>query len=166
MQIPISYYYHDFRVGAALQQGGACCVAEILALPNPLVFLLGLASVPYVGYLAWRERNKGYALLVIAYFVQWLPWARTPRLLFEYHFFPNLALIVLCNAILIQRLYKKWSPEKRNWYLGAYAVAVIALFAYFYPVLAGVPLTYDAWHDRMWPDRLGIPHTSWIVPPH
>jgi dolichyl-phosphate-mannose--protein O-mannosyl transferase len=166
MQIPISYYYHDFRVGAALQQGSACCVAEILALPNPLVFLLGLVSVPYVGYLAWRERNKGYALLVVAYLLQWLPWARTPRLLFEYHFFPNLALIVLCNAILIQRLYRKWSAPKRNWYLGAYAVAVVALFAYFYPVLAGVPISYDAWHARMWPDRLGIPHTSWIVPPH
>jgi predicted membrane-bound dolichyl-phosphate-mannose-protein mannosyltransferase len=166
MQIPISYYYHDFRVGAALQNGAACCVAEILALPNPLVFLLGLASVPYVGYLAWRERNKGYALLAIAYFMQWLPWALTPRLLFEYHFFPNLALIVLCNAILLQRLARRWEPRLRTRYLGVYAVAVIGLFAYFYPVLAGVPVTYDTWYSRMWPDRIHVPHTSWIVPPH
>jgi len=166
MQVPISYYYHDFRVGAATQNGAACCVAEILALPNPLVFLLGLASVPYVGYLAWRERHKGYALLVIAYFMQWLPWARTPRLLFEYHFFPNLAVIVLCNAILIQRLVRRWEPQNRKWYVGGYATAVVLLFAYFYPVLAGVQVTYDTWYSRMWPDRIHVPHTSWIVPPH
>ncbi len=78
-------------------------MAEILALPNPLVFLLGLVSVPFVGWLAWRERNKGYALLVLAYFLQWLPWFHSPRMLFEYHFFPNLALIVLCDVILLQR---------------------------------------------------------------
>jgi dolichyl-phosphate-mannose--protein O-mannosyl transferase len=166
MQIPISYYYHDFRVGAALQNGAACCVAEILALPNPLVFLLGLASVPYVGYLAWKERSKGYALLVIAYFLQWLPWAATPRLLFEYHFFPNLAVIVLCNAILIQRLIRRWSSTTGKQVVIGYAAAVVLMFAYFYPVLAGTQISYDGWYNRMWPDRLHIPHTSWIVPPH
>jgi dolichyl-phosphate-mannose--protein O-mannosyl transferase len=137
-----------------------------LALPNPVVFLLGLISVPTVGVLAWRERNKGYALLVVTYFLQWLPWVRSPRLLFEYHFFPNLAVIVLCNAVLIQRLYGRFKSPERNWYLGGYAVVVVLMFAYFYPILAGVPVTYETWHARMWPDLLGIPHTSWIVPPH
>jgi dolichyl-phosphate-mannose--protein O-mannosyl transferase len=165
-QVPISYYYHDFRVGAATQDAHACCVAEILALPNPIVFLIGLITVPWVGYLAWRERNKGYALLVLAYFFQWLPWTRAPRLLFEYHFFPNLAVIVLCNAIVIQRIYAKIKASDRNWYLGGYAAAVVILFAYFYPILAGVQVPYDQWYARMWPDILRIPHTSWIVPPH
>ncbi len=164
MQIPISYYYHDFRTGLAASNSAACCVAEILALPNPLVFLLGLVSVPFVGWLAWRERNKGYALLVIAYFLQWLPWFHSPRMLFEYHFFPNLALIVLCDVVLVQRFVRRFEPRRANWYVGGYAVAVIAMFAYFYPVLAGVPVTYDAWHARMWPDELGIPNTSWIIP--
>lgn len=166
MQIPISYYYHDFRAAAAAANPNACCVAEILALPNPAVFLLGLISVPFTAWLAWRERNKGYALIVIAYFLQWLPWFHSPRMLFEYHFFPNLALIVLCDAILLQRLFRLIAPERRRWYLGGYLVAVIALFVYFYPVLAGVPVTYNQWYNRMWPDELHIPHTSWILPQH
>ncbi|HEY0393724.1 MAG TPA: glycosyltransferase family 39 protein [Candidatus Elarobacter sp.] len=164
MEIPIVYWYKDFRTGLAASSGAACCVAEIMAVPNPLVFLLGLVSVPYVAWLAWKERNKGYALLATAYFVQWLPWARTPRLLFEYHFFPNLVLIVLCDVILIQRLVARAAPETRRWWLGGYAVAVVLLFAYFYPVLAGVSLSYDQWHSRMWPDMLGIPGVSWILP--
>jgi len=167
MQIPISYYYQAFGAAAAAgHTGSACCVAEILALPNPLVFLMGLISVPYVGWLAWQERHKGYALLVAAYFIQWLPWAGAPRLLFEYHFFPNLAIIVLCDAILIQRIYHHFRQEQARLYLGAYAVVVIGLFAFFYPVLAGTKVTYDQWYARMWPDELHIPHTSWIIPPH
>ena len=100
-QIPISYYYKDFRAGVDAANGAACCVAEILALPNPAVFLLGLVSVPFTAWLAWRERNKGYALLALAYVFQWLPYARSPRILWEYHFFPNLAVIVLCDVVLI-----------------------------------------------------------------
>jgi dolichyl-phosphate-mannose--protein O-mannosyl transferase len=164
MEIPIVYWYKDFRTGLATSDPAACCLGEIIAIPNPLVFLLGLVSVPFTAYLAWRERHKGYALLAIAYFVQWLPWARSPRLLFEYHFFPNLALIVLCDVILIQRLIARVVPERRRWWLGGYAAAVVAMFAYFYPVLAGVPLSYDQWHNRMWPDMLGVPGVSWILP--
>jgi dolichyl-phosphate-mannose--protein O-mannosyl transferase len=166
MQIPISYYYHDFRAAAAAADPTACCVAEILALPNPAVFLLGLISVPFTAWLAWRERNKGYALLVIAYFLQWLPWFHSPRMLFEYHFFPNLALIVLCDVVLLQRIFRRLGEDQRRWYLGGYVVVVIALFAYFYPVVAGVPLTYEQWYARMWPDELHIPYTSWILPHH
>jgi Gpi18-like mannosyltransferase len=164
MQIPISYYYHDFRTAAMQANGAACCVAEILALPNPAVFLMGLVSVPFTGWLAWQERNKGYALLFGAYMLQWLPWFHSPRLLFEYHFFPNLALIVLCDVVLIQRVCAKLPLPRMRWALGSYVGLVVLLFAFFYPVLAGTQLTYDQWHMRMWPDLLGIPHTSWIIP--
>jgi dolichyl-phosphate-mannose--protein O-mannosyl transferase len=165
--IPISYYYHDFRVGAATANSAACCVAEILALPNPAVFLLGLISVPLTGWLAWRERNKGYALLVVAYLVQWLPYARSPRLMFEYHFFPNVAVIALCDVVLIGYVWQQLSKrsfETARWTLAAYGAVVIAMFAFFYPVLAGTKVTYDQWYQRMWPDRLGIPGVSWIIP--
>ena len=165
MMVPISYYYHDFRTGAAAAQSTACCVAEILALPNPLVFLLGLVSVPFTGWLAWQERKKGYALLVIAYLMQWLPWIRAPRILWEYHFFPNFAIIVLCDVVLIAWLYRTYARRVNvRAALGAYAVAVVLMFAYFYPVLAGVPVTYETWYARMWPDRLGISNASWIIP--
>jgi dolichyl-phosphate-mannose--protein O-mannosyl transferase len=166
-QIPISYYYKDFRTGIDTANATACCVAEILALPNPAVFLLGLVSVPFVAWLAWVERNKGYALLAIAYFMQWLPYARSPRLMFEYHFFPNLAVIVLCDVVLLAYVWKrlsKTSLANARWTVGVYGALVVALFAFFYPVLAGTKMTYAAWYQRMWPDELGVPGTSWIIP--
>ena len=148
LQRPISYYYHDFRVGAAAQNGAKCCVAEILALPNPLVWWLGLISVPYMIFLAWKERNKGYTLLSTAYFLQWLPWMASPRIAFEYHFFPNLAVIVLANTVLLQRIWARLASGR--WIVGGYLVAVFLAFWYFYPILAGVGITYDDWYQRMW----------------
>jgi len=164
---PISYYWHDFRVGASASNGGACCVAEILALPNPLVWWLGLFSVPAMAWWGYVERNKGYLLLFAAYLFQWLPWILTPRIAFEYHFFPNLPIIVIANAVVLQRAWKK--SENRFW-IATFLAGVFACFIFFYPVLAGMPITYDQWHERMWLDNwLEIfkwhPHgLSWIKP--
>jgi len=165
MQIPIDYYWQDLRTGAAIRDASACCVAMIIALPNPVVFLLGLISVPFAGWLAWRERNRGYLLLVVAYFLQWLPWFHSPRMLFEYHFFPNLAIIVLCDVILLQRFCGSLTTPGGKWTLAAYLAAVMSSFIFFYPVIAGAPLPYNQWYQRMLPDLWHIPHTSWIMPP-
>jgi Gpi18-like mannosyltransferase len=166
LQIPVSYYYHDFRVGAALQDGTKCCVGEILALPNPIVWWMGLVSVPFVAFLAWRERTKGYVLLIAAYFIQWLPWIASPRLAFEYHFFPNLAIICLANAILLQRVWRLSEPmrAKYSWprvVVGVYLVAVLAAFVFWYPVVAGTPITYNDWNARM---LTWLEGSNWINP--
>jgi dolichyl-phosphate-mannose--protein O-mannosyl transferase len=150
---PISYFWVDHRANPA--DPAACCVAEILALPNPFTWWFGIATVPIVGWLAWCERNKGYALLAIAYVLQWLPWVHSPRLMFEYHFYPNDAIIMLANAVVLQRVWH-WRPAgnvKALWpryAVGAYALIVLGAFVYFYPVLAAVHVPWNAWHARMW----------------
>ncbi|MFN2459568.1 MAG: phospholipid carrier-dependent glycosyltransferase, partial [Candidatus Velthaea sp.] len=162
---PISYYYHDFRVGAATADPTRCCLQEILALPNPFVWWLGLISVPAVAALAWIERNKGYALLVGAYVLQWLPWIGSPRIAFEYHFYPNLSIIVLANAIILQRIWNWQAPAPAAGRMTfttarigiiAYLAVVVVAFAFFFPVLAGLDMTWNQWHDRMW-------FPSWII---
>jgi Gpi18-like mannosyltransferase len=161
---PISYFYHDWRTGLASQDPNACCLAEILALPNPAIWWLGLIAVPVMGWLAWRERNKGYALLFIAYFFQWLPWIGSPRLAFEYHFFPNLAVIVLADTILLQRLWDlaRRLPER---YFGlrpaviAYLAVALGLFVFFYPILSGMHITWAQWDLRMWH---GLMQNQWV----
>ncbi len=161
LERPISYFYHDYRSGAGTNDPNACCVAEILALPNPFIWWAGLITVPAVGAYAWFERNRGYALLVIAYFLQWLPWILSPRIAFEYHFYPNLAIIVLCNAIVLQKLWN-WVPTgSQNAFMprlgvGIYLAICAWAFVFFYPVLVGQHVTWEAWHARMWIGR-------WII---
>ncbi|MBV8368161.1 MAG: glycosyltransferase family 39 protein, partial [Candidatus Eremiobacteraeota bacterium] len=151
MDKPILYWAKYTHTAAAGQPD--CCVATIRALPNPFVWLFGLVSVPYVGWLAWAERNKGYALLIVAYLFQWLPWIGSPRLAFEYHFFPNLAIIVLANAIVLQRVWN-YARERdlpyARYAVFAYAALVLAGFVYFYPIVSGAPITWDSWAQHMW----------------
>ncbi|HET7815122.1 MAG TPA: hypothetical protein VFL13_12200, partial [Candidatus Baltobacteraceae bacterium] len=152
---PIAYYWHDTRANGLSQVASACCVSEIISLPNPLIMWLGLVTVPVVAFLAWRERNKGYLLLVLAYLFQWIPWARSPRITFAYHFYVDIPIIILCNVIVLQRLWEMHKEEGEakiiaRLAVGLYVFAAVAAFVWFYPVLAGSPLPWNIWHARMW----------------
>ncbi len=152
---PIAYYWNDSRSGLAASNSNACCVSEIISLPNPLILWLGLFCVPCVAFLAWREKNKGYALLVVAYVLQWAPWALSPRLAWIYHFYVDVPIVVLCNVIVLQRIWNRpaENPEQRLFARAgvyAYVTAVVLAFIWFYPILAGVPIPWNDWHARMW----------------
>jgi dolichyl-phosphate-mannose--protein O-mannosyl transferase len=157
--VPVAYYYTP----APQPTPASCCVREITSMPNPLNLWFGLLAVPVVATLAWRERNRAYAFVVLAYLFQWLPWAQSPRISWEYHFYVDIPLICLCNAIVLQRLWT-WSrgrPEFRRAATVAvvgYPIAVALIFAYFYPILAAVPISWGAWNARMW-----MP--TWIIGP-
>ncbi len=63
------------------QMGDVRTAAIITSLPNPIILWMGLVTVPFVGFLAFRERSRAYALVVLTYLAQWLPWARFRRAL-------------------------------------------------------------------------------------
>ncbi|MGB6600371.1 MAG: phospholipid carrier-dependent glycosyltransferase [Candidatus Cybelea sp.] len=159
--VPIAYFYQDRRKNQT--DNNACCIYEITSLPNPVILWFGLLCVPWVAVLAWRERNKAYALIVLTYLLQWLPWVGSPRLTFAYHFYVNIPLICLCNVIILQRLWQ-WAArrESARWLgglgVGAYVAAAAVSFVFFYPILAAHPISWSAWHTRMW-------FPTWIIGP-
>ena len=160
--VPVAYYYKDLRRNPADPNG--CCVREITSMPNPFILWFGLLAIPIVGVLAWRERHKGYALLVLDYLLQWLPWSLSPRIAFEYHYYVDIPLVCICNAIVLQRLWQ-WGDRQEEskkfiarGLVGAYVLLVIAGFVYFFPILSATPITWNQWHERMW-------FSKWIIGP-
>ncbi len=160
--VPIAYFYEDRRKDPT--NDNVCCVYEITSLPNPIILWFGLFSVPFVGCLAFRLRSKAYALIVLAYALQWIPWAGSPRITFAYHFYVNIPLICLCNTIALQRFWEWGKSAGRHGQnlsvlcAAAYLTIVLGAFVYFYPILTAHPLTWNAWHQRMWIDK-------WIIGP-
>lgn len=161
---PISYYYADLRAAAAHASEQACCVSEILALPNPVIWWTGLVTIPLTAWFAYAERRKGYALIVLAYIAQWLPWIASPRIAFEYHFFPNLALICAANGLMLQRLWHtaravKPFTDVRRYAVAVWIAAAAAAAVFWFPLVSGMHLTYAAWHARIidW-----VPILHWI----
>jgi dolichyl-phosphate-mannose--protein O-mannosyl transferase/Gpi18-like mannosyltransferase len=159
--VPVAYFYQDRRSNNSDTKG--CCVYEITSMPNPVILWFGLFCVPFVAVLAWRERNKAYALIVVTYLMQWLPWIGSPRLIFAYHFYVNIPLICLCNAVTLQWFWR-WCRRRAtvSWLgglaAGSYVASAAVAFLYFYPILADSPLTWAAWHQRMW-------FPTWIIGP-
>ncbi len=160
---PVAYWYHDTRVATQVNNPRACCITEILSLPNPLTWWAGLISVPFLGYLAWARKNRSYLLLFCAYFAQWLPWIASPRMLFEYHFYPNDAVILLADTLALQWLWQKAQGnanrmELARTFIMMFVFGAICLFVFFYPILAGDRIPWNVWSLRMW-----FPH--WIIGP-
>jgi dolichyl-phosphate-mannose--protein O-mannosyl transferase len=161
--VPVAYFYEDKRHDQQNPKG--CCIEEITSMPNPMILWFGLICVPFVAVLAWRERNKAYALIVLTYLLQWLPWIKSPRITFAYHFYVDIPLICLCNAIVLQRIWQ-WGlkrPEEHDKWLGGAAVAayvtiVVGAFIYFYPILSAHGIAWNQWNQRMWIGK-------WIIGP-
>lgn len=130
-----------------------CTAAMIYSMPNPLLIWLGLISVPLVGVLAFVRRNRGYALVVLAYLLQWVPWAFSPRIAFLYHFYVNIPLIAICNTVMMQFILERmatWDPKAARWIVVGYMVLVAAAFVYFFPILSSIPILQSHWQQRLW----------------
>ncbi|HEY5340053.1 MAG TPA: phospholipid carrier-dependent glycosyltransferase [Candidatus Aquilonibacter sp.] len=133
--------------------GATATAAMIYSMPNPLLLWPGLISVPFVGVLAIKERNRGYGLVVLAYLLQWLPWMFAPRIAFLYHFYVDIPLIAICNVVALQRLYawmKTWDPGAARWTVIGYGALVLLAFVYFFPILSSIPIPQSAWLQRLW----------------
>lgn len=141
-------YYANYGM-----QNGVGTAAMIYSLPNPLILWPGLIAVPFVAYLAFRERNRAYGLVILAYLLQWLPWAKSPRIAWIYHFYVDIPLIAICNAVAIKWIYDRLGERRRSTAIGiaaGYLAIVAAAFIYFYPILAGVTITMTERMQRDW----------------
>jgi len=151
----------SFNVPKKYQQQ-ALLVGIIIALVFRGIFLG--AGVALVSQFTAVLFVFGYVLLACAYILQWLPWIASPRVAFEYHFFPNLAIICLGNAVLLQRVWRYGAAlgGRYAWpklAVGGYLALVVGLFAFFFPILAGLHVPWHVWDARMWHALMG---NQWV----
>lgn len=153
---PVAYAYDacppgDGEAGERGERGDACGVPEgrvrhVLGLGNPVLWWLTLALALPV--LAWRGlARRDWRAGVIAAFllVPYLPWLAQSRTAFLFYMTPVVPFMAVALA------YATWRLAGRRWWLPLLiVVAAVAAFAYWYPVLAGVPLPEEAWRHRMW----------------
>lgn len=112
----------------------------IYNLGNPLIFWLGVGAVSYTIGKFIEKRERKILLLLIGYFIFWLPWVFTPRILFFHHYLPSVPFMSIALGMGLATVAKT-----KFWMLSLAAVLIFALaFFYFYPISSGFPIPIDS----------------------
>ncbi len=92
---------------------------------NPVLWWLAIPGMAFVCWQAFKRRSLGLALIAIAFFWQWLSWARIDRAAFQYHFYTALPFFLLGLAYFLAELWH--GPSRRTWLLARVAAVAAAM---------------------------------------
>lgn len=131
---PMWYFYQP-------DQGA---VRGVLLVGNPAILWGGLAAVLACWWAGIRQRAGAPLVAAILWTFSLAVWAIIPKSLgfFYYYYAPG---IILCVVLAVA--FHHWRDGLKgrdDWFL----VLAIALFAYFYPTLAALPLTNERGFER------------------
>jgi dolichyl-phosphate-mannose-protein mannosyltransferase len=163
---PVAFYYQCFTSAAGTQTcpakyTGPMYSSEVLAIGNPAIWWVSIPAILFC--LGWwftrRDWRAGVAVLGIAAgWATWLPFvSRTKFYYYALEFEPFVILcIVLCLGLILGPVAASLRRRALGAsVVGAYVLAVLILFWYFYPILSAKVIPYSSWLSHMW-------YTGWI----
>lgn len=126
--------------------------AEILALGNPVVWVPALLALVVLTVRWARRRDMALpdGVVLAGFAAGYLPWlVLTQRRTFAFLFYllPAVPFMILALVRVGQGIARSRAGAA---ILGAGAVTAVALFLWFYPIVAMVPIAPEAWQARMW----------------
>ncbi len=117
----------------------------IYALGNPLIYWFGIAAIIYLLRSLMVNPRKELILILMGYFIFWVPWIFAPRILFMYHYLPSIPFLSVAIGFVLSKL---WGKNRLA------VILIIALFAiaffYFYPITSGLPIKISSIDQYMW----------------
>lgn len=125
---------------------GKSMIGCISIFGNPLIFWASIAAFVYTGIVGIIKRDKKVLFLMVGLLAQFVPWMLIKRCVFIYHFFASTPFLIIMIVYSFKDLEERfgWFKHISN----AFVVLCGLLFAAFYPVLSGLPIskTYsDTW---------------------
>jgi dolichyl-phosphate-mannose-protein mannosyltransferase len=158
---PVAFYYQCYTSPAATHvcpagYTGPEWSQEVLAIGNPAIWWAAIPAMLFClgWWLTRRDWRAGAAVLgVAAGWLTWLPFvSRTKFYYYALEYEPFMILcIVLCLGLIIGPAAASLRRRAIGSALaGIYVLAVLILFWYFYPILAGRIIPYTSWLSHMW----------------
>ena len=116
-------------------------VSNIYVLGNPVIFWSGLVFLPLFFYYAVVRKRFYLLLVLVCYFVFWVPWTFSPRVMFMYHYLPAVPFLVMILAWGINYLLREF--KKSTSVVILFLAVCFLSFFFFYPIWAGTPLNKE-----------------------
>ena len=136
---PVLFFFREFSDGR---------YQEILAFGNPLIWWPALLAMAAITWRLFARRTARRESVVVAGFAAgYLPWlVITRQESFLYYLLPAVPFLYIALADVVMRIGPK---SARAAVIGSLGVASIATFSFFWPLLAGRPLSYRDWEQRI-----------------
>lgn len=136
-----SYEQYGSPRGEAGEKAG-----YIYALGNPVIFWLGIITISYLVGKYFEEKKRMDALILLGYFVFWVPWIFSPRIMFLYHYLPSLPFLAVSAGVFLADIYK----TKFKLVSILILLTIIAAFIYLFPISTGLPIKPESIDRFMW----------------
>jgi len=158
---PVAFYYECYTSATGAQvcpknYSGPQWSQEVLAIGNPAIWWVSIAAMLFClgWWLTRRDWRAGAVLLCVAAgWLTWLPFMSRTK--FDYYSLEFLPFLILAITLCLGLIIGPAQASLRRRALGAaaagtYVLAVLILFWYFYPILAGQIIPYSSWLSHMW----------------
>jgi dolichyl-phosphate-mannose-protein mannosyltransferase len=129
------------------------CVVEpgeralILGVGNPVVWWTALLAYPLLTWQVLRRRSPAAGVVLVVLLALWLPWFLAGKPGYLFYLVPAVPFLALAVPVALAGL------RPRQPVLAAAALVAglaVAAFAFFYPVLTGMPTSASAIGLRLW----------------
>jgi dolichyl-phosphate-mannose--protein O-mannosyl transferase len=151
---PVSYFY---------ERDGSGNPGEIFASGNPFVWW---ASILALLFAAWRWVRNGFlslrtpgglatwlrpeGLILAGFVVTYAPWlllSSERQAVFIFYLLPTVPFMCMALAYIATEIGNSWEAKAA---VALFAAGTIGLFAFYYPLLANVPIPQEDWDRRIW----------------
>lgn len=130
-------WYYDGQVAEGM-------VSTITLHSNPFIWWTGILAMLYFFVQSIIDRSKNYYFISIAILAAYVPYIGIPRIMFLYHYFPVVPLMILAITGTIKDIEENLGQE--NWWKW-YAVIATIIFFFFYPIYSG--FLVPEWYARL-----------------
>jgi dolichyl-phosphate-mannose-protein mannosyltransferase len=133
---PITY----FRAEKFSPAGQFTCVVNASGnMPLLWAFLPALVFVSWEAYRNWQrgELNFSSLILPLVFFLQWFPWAFSPRPTFLYYFLPAIPFGCIAVSYCLE---KAWKNSRLRSFVIGYLLLVVGNFVLLYPTFSAFPI--------------------------
>lgn len=137
--------------------------SNIFASGNPVLFWMGVGAIlitihdfiqtyiyknQHIDHSVTHQNSLGFILnnrdrfliVLLGFFVFWLPWIFSPRIMFLYHYSPSIPFLCLSLGYQVSTMLE----HKKSRIVGLIILGlVVAGFILVYPMLTGIPLPRD-----------------------